>query len=205
MMIPVVSNRTRFFIVFLSLLSLRTIEPRNSWAREIFLGHLDGTIVASVSTFGFCHPNTPGPDGYGTTCQSNDLSCSCFVFDGTVNGSVGHGSATVIMSVNGDSTSGGAPAEGVPSCSPMFASLLLTTQRQPGLILNVNGSVCYGPNQNADIPERILGGFSTGELNALTAGETYWGMVSGDVKYKDAGPIRLGYMTLKFTGNISAP
>jgi len=163
-------------------------------------------VSVSVGVRQFCQPNTPGPSGYGTTCPNNSFSCSCNVLEGAVHGSVGDGTATVTMSVNEDSTSAGAPAQGIPGCSPMFASLLLATNEHPELILNVNGSVCYGPDQSADIPVWIVGGFSAvSDVNEAHPGENYWGMVSGHVRYVNKGRIRVGSMILKFKGNVSTP
>ena len=182
------------------------VGQSSSWAREIVLGRLGGTIVASVTIGQVCQSNTLGPNGYGTTCPQNS-SCSCLIYQGSVHGSVGDGSATVTMSVNdGAGTTPAEPQQGTPSCSPMFASLSVVTKERPDIILNVNGSVCYGPDRSVAIPERIIGGFSAAsDVSERNAGESYWGTVSGYTRYVTAGSggILVGSMTLKFTGNVT--
>jgi hypothetical protein len=88
----------------------------------------------------------------------------------------------------------------------MFAALSVVTKEHPDLILNVNGSVCYGPDHSVAIPERIIGGLSAAsEVSERNAAESYWGTVSGYVRYVNEGPFRVGSMTLKFSGNVTAP
>jgi hypothetical protein len=201
-----VSKWNRFIVSILGMSFGCMVGQSSSWAREIVLGRLGGTIVASVTVGGFCQSNTPGPNGYGTTCPPNSV-CTCVIHEGTVHGSVGDGTATVTMSVNdGAGTTPAEPQQGTPSCSPMFASLSVVTKERPDIILNVNGSVCYGPDRSVDIPERIIGGFSAAsDVSERNAAESYWGAVSGYVRYVNEGPLRVGSMTLKFSGNVTAP
>jgi hypothetical protein len=199
-----VSNWSRFFVTLLVMSFGCVIGQSSSWAREVVLRRLGGTIVVSVTNGGYCQSNTAGPTGYGTTCPQNSV-CTCVIHQGTVHGSVGHGTATTTMSVNdGASTTPAAPQQGTPNCSPMFASLSVATKEHPDLILNVNGSVCYGPDQSADIPERIVGGFSAvSEVSERNPAEKYWGTVSGYVRYVNEQSWRVGSMTLEFNGKVS--
>jgi hypothetical protein len=117
-----------------------------------FSGAISTTLTSTTS--GTCDVNS--------ICPSGD--CTCLVYDGTVSGSVGKGTAEV------DATEDNGLAT-TPGCTPFFAEVFLSASKDSDQEIDGVGALC--PLSATSANSKLSGGFN---ITSSDIGATGWGL-----------------------------
>jgi hypothetical protein len=119
-------------------------------------GSFSGTISATLTS------TTSGACDESSICPSGD--CTCLVYDGSVSGSVGKGTAEV------DATEDNGLAT-IPGCTPLFSEVFLSASKDSDQEIDGVGAVC--PSSATSANSQLSGGFN---IASSDVGATGWGL-----------------------------
>ena len=122
-------------------------------------GSFSETISATLTS------TTSGACDVSSICASGD--CTCLVYDGTVSGSVGKGTAEV------DATEDNGLAT-TPGCTPFFSEVFLSGSKDSDQEIDGVGAIC--PLSASSANSKLSGGFN---ITSSDVSATGWGLFAG--------------------------